>query len=148
MIQLFTHYTISEIIIFTLILAVAVKKLVDFIDWYKKRTHQAVEEADKPLVLQQTITKHDQELSEIKTQLSNIKDAINLLIASDKDDIKQSLTKDHHYFCYKLGSIDDYSLDCMEKRYSHYKDQGGNSFVKTLMEQVRMLPRKLQTENR
>lgn len=148
MLQLFNHYTISEIIIFLIVLAIAIKKLVDFIDWYKKRTHQAVHQADKPAELQQAIDKHEQQLSEIKSQLSDIKKSIKLLIDSDKDDIKQSLTKDHHYFCYKLGSIDDYSLDCMEKRYSHYTDEGGNSFVKTLMDQVRMLPRKLETKNR
>ena len=148
MIQLFTNYTVSEIIIFFFILLLAIKKTVDFIDWYKKRTRQAVEQADKPAQLKEVIDQHEEQLSDIKTQLSDIKTAINLLIESDKDDIKQSLTKDHHYFCYKLGSIDDYSLDCMEKRYSHYTDEGGNSFVKTLMEEVRMLPRKLETQNR
>ena len=148
MIQLFTNYTVSEIIIFFFILLLAIKKIVDFIDWYKKRTRQAVEQADKPAQLKEVIDQHEEQLSDIKTQLSDIKTAINLLIESDKDDIKQSLTKDHHYFCYKLGSIDDYSLDCMEKRYSHYTDEGGNSFVKTLMEEVRMLPRKLETQNR
>ena len=148
MIQLFTNYTVNEIIIFFFILLLAIKKIVDFIDWYKKRTRQAVEQADKPAQLKEVIDQHEEQLSDIKTQLSDIKTAINLLIESDKDDIKQSLTKDHHYFCYKLGSIDDYSLDCMEKRYSHYTDEGGNSFVKTLMEEVRMLPRKLETQNR
>ena len=146
MIQLFTNYTVSEIIIFFFVLILAIKKLVDFIDWYKKRTRQAVEEADKPAQLEQAIDKHEHQLSEIKSQLSDIKQSINLLIESDKDDIKQSITKEHHYFCYKLGSIDDYSLDCLERRYSHYTDEGGNSFVKTLMEQVRMLPRKLDVD--
>lgn len=146
MTQLLTHYSISEILLFIVILAIAIKKFVEFIDWYKKRTSQAVHEADKPVELEETIDKHEQQLSEIKSQLSDIKNSINLLIQSDKDDIKQSITKQHHYFCYKIGSIDDYSLDCLEKRFSHYKDEGGNSFVKTLMDQVRMLPRKLDVD--
>lgn len=95
-----------------------------------------------------TTQRHEEELEDIRKQLGSIEQAVNLLISSDKDDIKQSLTKDHHYFCYKLKSIDDYSLDCMEKRYSHYKDEGGNSFVKILMQEVRALPRKIETENR
>lgn len=148
MTQLFTRYSVSEIIIFTIVLGLFIKALIEFIDWAKKRTKQAVKEADKPAQLQQAIAKHDQQLQEIRENLKDIKKLVNLLIDSDKDDIKQSITKDHHYFCYKLGSIDDYSLDCMEKRYSHYKDEGGNSFVKTLMEEVRALPRKLETENR
>lgn len=148
MIQLFTHYSPREIIIFIIILAIAIKNVVQFKDWAKKRTKQAVQEADKPIQLEQTIDKHEQQLVDIKQELSDIKKSINLLIESDKDDIKQSLTKDHHYFCYKLKSIDDYSLDCMEKRYSHYKDEGGNSFIKILMQEVRTLPRKIETENR
>ena len=148
MIQLFTHYSPREIIIFIIILAIAIKNIVQFKDWAKKRTKQAVQQADKPIQLEQTIDKHQQQLVDIKSELSDIKKSINLLIESDKDDIKQSLTKDHHYFCYKLKSIDDYSLDCMEKRYSHYKDEGGNSFIKILMQEVRTLPRKIETENR
>ena len=142
MVQLFTNYSLSEIVLFIIILAIGIKKLIQFIDWYKKRTSQAVHQAEKPVELEQTIDKHEQQLSEIKKQLSEIKQAINLLIESDKDDIKQSITKEHHYFCYQVGSIDDYSLDCLERRYSHYTDEGGNSFVKTLMEQIRMLPKK------
>ncbi len=148
MIQLFTRYSVSEVLLFIIVLAIALRKLIDFIDWARKRTRQAVYQAQKPIQLETTLDKHDKELELIKKQLNSIKELVNLLIESDRDDIKQSLTKDHHYFCYKLGSIDDYSLDCMEKRYSHYKEQGGNSFVKTLMQEVRMLPRKIEKENR
>ena len=142
MIQLFTNYSLSEIVLFVVVLAIGIKNFIQFVDWYKKRTSQAVHQAEKPVELEQTIDKLQQQLSENKQQLSEIKQAINLLIESDKDDIKQSITKEHHYFCYQVGSIDDYSLDCLERRYSHYTDEGGNSFVKTLMEQIRMLPKK------
>lgn len=67
--------------------------------------------------------------------------AVDMLIASDKDDIKAYITKEHHYFCYEKGYIDDYSLDCLERRYGHYKDEGGNSFAEDLMKDVRTLPK-------
>lgn len=148
MTQLLTQYSISEIIIFIITLSLAIKGLIQFIDWLKKRTRQAIKQSDKPLQLQEKMQKHDKELQKLEKDLIDIKELINLLIASDRDDIKQSLTKDHHYFCYKLKSIDDYSLDCMEKRFSHYKEEGGNSFVKTLMQEVRALPRKIEIDNR
>lgn len=148
MAQLFTHYTVSEIILFIIVLAIGIKKLVQFIDWAKKRTKQAVQQAEQPTQLKKITDQHEEQISSIQDDVTSIKNSVNLLIESDKDDIKQSLTKDHHYFCYKLKSIDDYSLDCMEKRYSHYTDEGGNSFVKTLMQEVRALPRKIETENR
>lgn len=148
MAQLFTHYSVSEIILFIIILAIAIKKLIQFIDWARKRTRQAIVEKDRPLELASIAQKHDEQLQNIQSELTSLKDSITLLIESDIDDIKQSLTKDHHYFCYKLKSIDDYSLDCMERRYSHYKEEGGNSFVQTLMEEVRALPRRIETQNR
>ena len=58
-----------------------------------------------------------------------------------KDDIKSWLVEKHHYFCYEKGYIDDYSLDCMERRYRHYADEGGNSYAATLMAEVRALPK-------
>ena len=148
MTQLLTHYSVSEILLFIVIFAIAIKKVIQFIDWARKRTTQAVKQAERPEQLKQAIQQHDKEFDDINTKLSTLADSINLLIESDKDDIKQSLTKDHHYFCYKLKSIDDYSLDCMERRYSHYTEEGGNSFVETLMNEVRALPRKIETENR
>ena len=146
--QLITHYSVSEIILFIIILAVATKELISFIDWAKNRTAQAVHQSEESTRLKEISERHEDELNEIKQSIKSLQESINLLILSDRDDIKQSLTENHHYFCYKLGSIDDYSLDCMQKRYSHYKEEGGNSFVKTLMEEVRALPRKIEMQNR
>ena len=148
MIQLFSHYSTGEVIMFIIILAIAIKEFVQFKDWAKARTTQAVKQSQQPAQLKQITEQHEEQINNIQTDIKDIKDSIKLLIESDKDDIKQSLTKDHHYFCYKLKSIDDYSLDCMERRYSHYTDEGGNSFVETLMNEVRALPRKIETENR
>jgi hypothetical protein len=62
-------------------------------------------------------------------------------VDSDKDDIKAFITDKHHYFCYERKWIDDYSMDCIERRYSHYKDEGGNSFIATLMDELKALPK-------
>jgi hypothetical protein len=64
-----------------------------------------------------------------------------MLIDSDKDDIKAFITREHHYFCYQKGWVDDYSLDCVERRYAHYEQEGGNSFVEDLMKDLRKLPK-------
>ena len=66
---------------------------------------------------------------------------IDMLINSDKDAIKSYITKEHHYFCYEVGWIDDFNMDCLERRYSHYADEGGNSFICGFMEQLRALPK-------
>jgi hypothetical protein len=64
-----------------------------------------------------------------------------MLIESDKDDIKSFITKEHHYYVEQKKWIDKFSLDCIEKRYKHYKDEGGNSFIEDLMGELRKLPK-------
>ena len=64
-----------------------------------------------------------------------------MLIDSDKDAIKSYITQKHHFFCYEQGWIDDFSLDCIERRYQHYKEEGGNTFIDGFMGQLRQLPK-------
>lgn len=61
--------------------------------------------------------------------LQDLSCKIDMLIDSDKDAIKSYITREHHYFCYQIGWIDDFSLDCLERRYQHYHEEGGNSFI-------------------
>lgn len=73
-------------------------------------------------------------------QINKMTKLINILIKSDKDDIKAWITEKHHYFCYDLGYIDDYNLQCVEARYKHYKEEDGNTFIDELMKDIRALP--------
>lgn len=82
--------------------------------------------------------KENQETTD--TVLKELSTKIDMLIDSDKDAIKSYITKEHHYYCYQLGWIDDFSLDCLERRYQHYTDYKGNSFISGLMEELRNLP--------
>lgn len=138
--ELFTQYTIKEIIIFVIVLALAIKGLIIFYDWAHDRLRKHFnKETEKDKVNEQLnkIIKSQEELNETVGKISK---QVNILLNSDKDDIKAWLTEKHHYFCYKLGYIDDFNLDCIEKRYSHYKEENGNSFIADLMEDIRKLP--------
>lgn len=152
MLDLLNKYTVDEILMFLVLLALALKGTISFFDWakgrldkiYKKRYNikEAREDVEKELEEQEC---QIQQLVNIQTQIQQqileLHKSIDMLIESDKDDIKAWLTQQHHYFCFQKGYIDDYSLDCMEKRYKHYADEGGNSFVATLMSEVRALPK-------
>lgn len=54
--------------------------------------------------------------------LKKMSQKIDTLIESDRDAIKSHITEEHHRFCYELKEIDDFSLDCLEKRFKHYSD--------------------------
>ena len=43
---------------------------------------------------------------------------LSILIDSDKDDIRGWIVEKHHFYIAQ-GWIDDFSMDCIEKRYAH-----------------------------
>lgn len=152
MIELFTMYSLSEIVTFLVTFALAIKGLVSFLDWAVERIKKAFKKQDKKnrekeileerlLLGNEKIRAIEKEQEETKEFLKEMSKKVDLLIESDKDSIKSFITKEHHFFCYENKWIDDYSLDCIERRFSHYKDEGGNSFAGELMEELRALPK-------
>lgn len=151
--ELLTKYTAVEIIVFMVLLAFAIKEVITFIDWAHNRLRGAFKKENEREEIKQQLndvyncfecldTHFTTVIEENRVQSNKMQETIDILLASDKDDIKAWITQQYHYFCYELGCIDDFSLDCIEKRYSHYQDEGGNSFVATLMAEIRALPKK------
>lgn len=137
MLDLLKNYSLTDIIIFIIMLALAIKGFIDFYDWAKNRlsktTNKKYTEKEMQKKVLDTLESHNE-------QIDKMSKAINILIESDKDDIKAWITQQHHYFCYELGYIDDYNLQCIEARYIHYKEEDGNTFIDRFMEDIRNLP--------
>lgn len=151
MLDLLQNYSVGDILIFIVVLALAFKGAVTFIDWLKDRAnkyfnkeHQRLKEkAD----LKEQINDDEDKLASLEKKyieqektLAELQKNLQLLIVSDRDDIRAWITKEHHHFV-RLNKIDDYSLDCIEKRYAHYTEEGGNSYVEDLMREIRALPK-------
>ena len=135
MIELLKNFSISEIMIFIILLILAIKGGINTLDWFHQRGEKFFRKNyQKPKEL-------DHDIQIIKQSISELTKHVNMLIDSDKDDIKAFITRQHHYFVYQKGWIDDYSLDCIQQRYNHYQHQGGNSFICTLMKELRGLPK-------
>ena len=152
MIELLETFSIKEILIFVVILALAIKGVIDFIDWVKKRIRKNYKaeqlKSNRTTHVNSQIKNCDARIDELGERVDTIVeridyliDNIELLSESNKDAIKSYITKEHHCFCYEQKWIDDYSLDCLEKRFAHYIKLGGNSFIKDLMEELRSLPK-------
>lgn len=143
LIELLSTYSVGEILIFIVLLALAFKGVIDFYDWAKQKFQGHVKEVNAEACEMTTIKENIDELFKMqkaqKESIDKLTDSVNLLLQSDKDDIKAWITEKHHYYCYQLKYIDDFSLDCIEKRYAHYKKEGGNSFVEDLMRDLRSL---------
>ena len=137
MLDLLKNYSLTDIIIFIVMLSFAIKGVVDFYDWAKNRLFKTTDRKYTDKEMQKKVL---DTLESHNAQIDKMSKAINILIESDKDDIKAWITQQHHYFCYELGYIDDYNLQCIEARYIHYKEEDGNTFIDRFMEDIRNLP--------
>lgn len=155
MAELITNYSWSEIILFVIAFAAAIKGVVTFWDWGKDRLRKVYDKEDKIEEIKSLMVENKKQMNEFSNiqaqtinEIQHLKENITNLTASDKDDIKAWITEKHHHFCYEIKYIDDYSLDCIEKRYAHYVDEGGNSFISKLMEEIRNLPKVSDVESK
>lgn len=153
MLDLLQHYSISEIFLFIVLLALAFKGIVTFFEWLQERIKKAFNIKFGKISEKERMNKRIEngeifinELREHQKQndetLQGLSKKIDMLVESDRDDIKAYITKEHHKFCYDKGWIDDFSLDCLEKRFKHYADEGGNSFICGFMQELRALPKR------
>ena len=145
-------FPISEILLCIVGVLVLVKWIIEYFDWGHKRTKDKYDqEAERKKNIEDINEKLNQNSEDIKMLIKMQKQQnekieqqnlrIELLIDSDKDDIKAFITEKYHYFVEVKGWIDDYSLDCLERRFQHYKDENGNSFVADLMSEIKRLPK-------
>lgn len=147
MIELLQQYSAQNIIIFIVLFSLAVKGCVTFYDWVVTRAKQAFEKNQEPEELKNNLEQHSEEIKQLKEMLVQLDGMVKMLIKSDRDDIKAYITREHHYYVYEQKWIDDYTLDCIERRYVHYAEEGGNSFIKTLMGELRRLPKTAPTDS-
>lgn len=152
MINLLQAYPVSEILIFVVLLALAIKGVITFIDWVNERLKKAfnkkTEKIDEKKEVEKKLNQNEELLLSLQQQQVNTDSGmkqlaakIDMLIASDMDAIKAFITEKHHYYCYQQKWIDTFSMQCIENRYGHYVDEGGNSFIKGFMDDLRALPK-------
>ena len=141
-----------SILIWIVLIAFAIKGFIGYMDWVQneidivisrrkkaeKKEESIQEQIDKNRRENQELKENQQKMMELINKLT---EKIEMLIDSDKDDIKSFITKEYHYFVEQKGWIDKFSFDCIEKRFNHYRDEGGNSFIEDLMSELRQLPK-------
>lgn len=151
MIQLLTSYSLEQIFVVLVFAAIAFKEIITFLDWGTDKLRKKFKKEQQPETISEklntVIEEQDKEIFELKTHMQEIQTLIDrldknleMLISSDRDAIKAWITSQHHRFMEK-GTIDYYSFDCISKRYEHYKEEGGNTFIDELMEDLNDLPK-------
>ena len=161
MIELFKHFTVDQIILYTIMLMFAIKGCLDFMDWvktqYKKKFDKDYDQKEKEKEFKtfyDTCNNKDQELMNMYqnlegkidnlTTISNarmeiLEDKIDQLTTSNMHSIKSWIVEKHHILT-KKGWVDDFTMDSLEKRYTDYVNEKGNSYIGDLMDEIRELP--------
>ena len=132
--QLFTTYTIVDVVLILFLTAFVLQEILKLIDFFKNR---AKHRYDEEMEDQKTEDKILDKIEDLEDQFS----ALYHEGCASLNDIRADIVKQHHYFMTK-GYIDDFSMDAIEKRYDHYKAEGGNSYISDLMHDLRKLPKK------
>ena len=163
MIELLSTFTLTQALTYLALFAIAAKEFLVIKDYFKKRADEHYEAKDiketqienilkEIKSLKEEIQQQKEEYEQLNINLKELSDSwseiekehkktLQTLIKSDMDAIKSFIVKEHHHFIEEKW-IDDFSLDTIEKRYTHYKEEGGNSYVTDLMKDLRDLPNK------
>ena len=161
MLEFFTRYSINDIIIFIILFAIAVKAINDFIDWgkekYNKKFNKDHLALNKQAKMDENYAVSQKQHEEVVAYCKKLDDKMDLiaktmrekvdkldarlvqLTESDKHDIKGWIVEKHHYLI-KKGWVDDFTMDTLERRYSDYVAEEGNSYIAGLMGELRVLP--------
>ena len=163
MVNLLNTFTIEQIIMAIVLIALAVKGIVDYMKWIKDKNKEKFEEGYKQKQKDEILDKYEEVNVDMQKRMANcyssiegkidgltvqinermdgMEEQLKILTDSDMHDIKSWIVEKHHTYI-KKGWIDDFSMDIVEKRYSDYVKEGGNSYIHTLVEELRTLPHK------
>lgn len=152
MAELLSQYTIPQIILFIAALIFIIKGVQDTIDFFKNKYSQKFnkdyETKTKEIRLEEFYEMAGEQHKEVMMEIEKVSESvdhlsqrIDRLTESDMHDIKQFIVREYHYFVEQKKWIDDYSLDTILLRYADYKQEGGNSYIEMLIDEIKKLPK-------
>lgn len=133
MLELLAGYSLGQVLIFIVVFALALKEFFNVFDFFKAKVKLW-------LTGEQEKEKNSVSLQKLAEKMDKITTRLELLTESDKDDIRSWIVeKRNYYVAHPEEKIDNFVMDAIEKRYQHYKDEGGNSYISNMMEELRKM---------
>lgn len=134
MVQFFQQYTLEATIIFLFMFGTALKQGYELVQYFRNKTFNHV---DKIREQEETLERVVKSIQQQQKQLQSITDKIDELLASDKDSIKSWIVMLYKQYKKDPSGLDSMQMDLLERRFSHYKKEGGNSYIDNLMQELR-----------
>ena len=159
MLDLLAAFTPLQILTFVILFSLAVKGIQDLIDFFKGKYKEKFNKDHQKITRDEELDKHYQvcidqhketlelynmvsdKLDDLSNSIKELDRRVDRLTVSDRNDIKQYIVREYHYFVEEKKWIDDYSLDSILQRFEDYKAEGGNTYVHTLVEEIKKLPK-------
>ena len=123
MVELLTTFSLPQIILCLVIVLLSVQEGIKLLDFLYEKF--------KRVVL------HKESVN--KVNIESLATTVDLLVASDRDDIRSWIIEKYHYYKKYPQELDDYMMDCIYKRYDCYKKEGGNSYIDEVIEKIKKL---------
>lgn len=119
-----------------------VAKVVSELDINIKNLQEQNQEISEQMSnLANDLTSVKESVDIVHKRTNDLNEQMKLTTARLQESTRNYIIDKHHYFCYKVKAIDNYSLSNLERRYQYYREAGGNSFITMLMNELRALPR-------
>lgn len=93
----------------------------------------------KDEILNNHLNQNEKAITDLSRQIEVVDDKTNLLIESDKEGIKSTITN-IYYESIKNSYIEIYKLQSLEAIYEKYLQENGNTFIGGLMSELRAMP--------
>lgn len=113
----------------------------------QEQRQEVIDEYNSERTLQENLQSIQNGINEIKKQLAELKARMEIaegkltdLTISDMHDIKGWIVEQYHKFYNEQGWIDAFSAETIDRRFNDYKKEGGNSYIKELVDRLHDLP--------
>lgn len=161
MLDLLTALSVKQIITYFILFLLAIRGGIDLFNYFKDLYLKKFDKDYKNKEKEKEIIEHYEECNQqhqesmekydllehkidfltdtMNEKIDKIEKQLTLLTESDMHDIKGWIVEKHHLLT-ERGWVDDFTMDTLEHRYSDYKAEDGNSYIETLMMDLRKLP--------
>ncbi len=137
--ELLKNFDITTIILVIFMTAFAAREVLELYHYFHNKIYGRYEKQDNQ---NDAIANLTTTLNSVLQQTKDIDKKINMLQNSDKVAIKSWILMSYQKYREDSTQLDSMQMDLLERRYQHYKDQGGNSYIDEIMEELRAIYKK------
>lgn len=137
--NLLNTFDFKTIMLVLFLVAVGVRELIQLYRYFRMRIYGKFEMQDTE---KETMNNMEKSMQSVLLELKDIDKKLTLLQVSNRDSIKSWILMSYQKYKENSAQLDSMQMDLLERRYQHYKDQGGNSYIDEIMDELRAIYKK------